>query len=1038
MDSASHLPFSLRRPALTIALTLAAVAALAAFGLDIEQRLAPISLTIAGTDSAHGQQLAERHFGQSSPFAVLLRGPANEIERQGPRLAAALRQQPEVTVLSPWDTGALAGLRPGARKALFLLDYKVAPETAMRETVPDLEATLERQVRPPLHATQSGYASISRALQHESLAATERAELLALPLLIIVLLLVFRSLVAAAIPLALGALTVLAGRGVLVLLSEVTSMQVLSLVVCTMMGLALGVDYSLLIVSRFREELARCAGGCSCDASRRACARSAAVRTRASAGRTTVFAGATLFISIFISAFLQPGGLFFSLAIALVVVTLISLVLAWWALPALLALLGPRVDAGRLPRLRPASPREQRSRVAALASRALRHPALACTLISLPLWLLAAPALAFNTGAPGVDELASDNPARRSAETIDAAVGPGWQAPFVLIAASRHGPITTPANLALLARAQRRIAAEPAVQAVLGPAALGDPARHIDRLGAVLTADGPDALPAELARAGPGLRRASSGIARIRAGIANAAAGSDLLHRGAARGQRGAELLGGGLARAAEGGERAVDAVKRLATGSERLSGAQHSASSAGLSLALELRALVPSLRGNGLRRARSLQRELAAATATDPALAGAARRAGVLASVLASLRDELRQARGSAIELRGGLRRLEAGGDRLEHGAARLAGSAAALGDGLHRLGFGATALGEGLGALQDGAGALGEGLRSGYGRSAPLQRALTRAGSRVSSATAPLLSASRRLRHSSPGLFDSGYFVLSVLDGSRDVPRALAAEAVDLEHGGRAARMLVVSTEPFNSNGSRRAGGRLLADAHWLATRGDLRTGLAGGAATLNDYGAETRARLPLVIGSIIAITFLLLVAILRAPLLAALTVALNLASVAAAIGVMSLICKLPAGYPLGGHPYIDTVGAAAIFGVTFGLSIDYAVFLLARMRESYERDGDNRTAISFGLEKTASVITGAAAIMAAVFVSFATAPIATVSQMGVGLTVAILLDATIVRIVLLPALMLLLGDRVWHVPAWLERLLPDLDLHGRKATI
>ena len=79
---------------------------------------------------------------------------------------------------------------------------------------------------------------------------------------------------------------------------------------------------------------------------------------------------------------------------------------------------------------------------------------------------------------------------------------------------------------------------------------------------------------------------------------------------------------------------------------------------------------------------------------------------------------------------------------------------------------------------------------------------------------------------------------------------------------------------------------------------------------------------------------------------------------------------------------------------------------------------------------------MITGAAAIMAAVFVSFAAAPIATVSQMGVGLTVAILLDATVVRIVLLPALMLLLGDRVWHVPTWLDRVLPQLNVHGTEA--
>ncbi len=178
------------------------------------------------------------------------------------------------------------------------------------------------------------------------------------------------------------------------------------------------------------------------------------------------------------------------------------------------------------------------------------------------------------------------------------------------------------------------------------------------------------------------------------------------------------------------------------------------------------------------------------------------------------------------------------------------------------------------------------------------------------------------------------------------------------------------------------------------------------------------------------------MMLLVILRAPLLAALAVVLNLASVAAAVGVVTLICKLPAGYPLGGHSYIDTVGAAGIFAVTFGLSIDYSVFLIARMRERRTAGADNAASIAFGLEKTAGVITGAAAIMIAVFVSFAAAPIATVSQLGVGLTVAILLDATVVRIVLLPALMLLLGDRVWHVPARLDRLLPRFDSHAAPA--
>src|SRR5690606_19537095 len=114
----------------------------------------------------------------------------------------------------------------------------------------------------------------------------------------------------------------------------------------------------------------------------------------------------------------------------------------------------------------------------------------------------------------------------------------------------------------------------------------------------------------------------------------------------------------------------------------------------------------------------------------------------------------------------------------------------------------------------------------------------------------------------------------------------------------------------------------------------------------------------------------------------LLAALAILLNLVSVAAAVGFVSLLLEVPEGYPLGGHSYIDTVGAAGIFAVTFGLSIDYSVFLFARMRESYDRDGDHRAAITVGLEKTAAVITGAAAIMIAVFIAFAAAPIATVS--------------------------------------------------------
>ena len=181
-----------------------------------------------------------------------------------------------------------------------------------------------------------------------------------------------------------------------------------------------------------------------------------------------------------------------------------------------------------------------------------------------------------------------------------------------------------------------------------------------------------------------------------------------------------------------------------------------------------------------------------------------------------------------------------------------------------------------------------------------------------------------------------------------------------------------------------------------------------------------------------AITLVTFLVLVVVLRALPLAAIAVALNLLTVAVAFGVLILLFGVPAGWPLGGHAYVDAIGAAGIFGIVFGLSIDYAVFLLTRMRESQEAGATNEEAIAFGLERTARVITGAAAIMVAVFIAFAGAPIATVSQLGVALTVAVVLDATVVRIVLLPALMLLVGERVWWLPRAVDRILPQTGLH------
>jgi RND superfamily putative drug exporter len=117
--------------------------------------------------------------------------------------------------------------------------------------------------------------------------------------------------------------------------------------------------------------------------------------------------------------------------------------------------------------------------------------------------------------------------------------------------------------------------------------------------------------------------------------------------------------------------------------------------------------------------------------------------------------------------------------------------------------------------------------------------------------------------------------------------------------------------------------------------------------------------------------------------------------------------------------------------MFAILFGLSMDYEVFLISRIREEYLKHGDTRTAVADGLAKTARVITAAAAIMVVVFLAFLAAPDVFLKLFGIGLASAIFLDATLVRMVLVPAVMQLLGRRNWWIPGWLDRVLPRLDV-------
>jgi putative drug exporter of the RND superfamily len=159
------------------------------------------------------------------------------------------------------------------------------------------------------------------------------------------------------------------------------------------------------------------------------------------------------------------------------------------------------------------------------------------------------------------------------------------------------------------------------------------------------------------------------------------------------------------------------------------------------------------------------------------------------------------------------------------------------------------------------------------------------------------------------------------------------------------------------------------------------------------------------------------------------------MNLLSVGAAYGLVVLVFQEGVGADLLGFTQVEAIEAwlpLFLFSVLFGLSMDYHVFLLSRIRERFDQTGDNAESVAYGLRTTAGIITGAALIMVAVFGGFASGELVMLQQMGFGLAVAVFLDATIVRSVLVPASMKLLGNLNWYLPRWLQWL-PRLNVEG-----
>ncbi|HEY3435415.1 MAG TPA: MMPL family transporter, partial [Solirubrobacterales bacterium] len=207
-----------------------------------------------------------------------------------------------------------------------------------------------------------------------------------------------------------------------------------------------------------------------------------------------------------------------------------------------------------------------------------------------------------------------------------------------------------------------------------------------------------------------------------------------------------------------------------------------------------------------------------------------------------------------------------------------------------------------------------------------------------------------------------------------------------------------------------------------------------IGGVTAALEDQSDYMTDRMPLFISGVVGLSFLLLLVAFHSPLISLKAGIMNLLSVCAAYGVMTLVAQGGAVGELIGIDHevpIAPFMPVMMFAILFGLSMDYEVFLVSRIREEYLKDGDTRRAVADGLAKTARVITAAAAIMVVVFLAFVASPEVFLKLFGIGLAAAIFLDATLVRMVLVPAVMQLLDSRNWWIPSWLERALPSIDV-------
>jgi RND superfamily putative drug exporter len=1049
---------------------------LAALGLGLADRLITRPIYVNGTASKHAHELELREFGHEEAFIVVLRGPVAGVEAQGRRLAGRIDSMPRTLVISPWSAGedAISDLRPKPGVATLLVNIRPQPGEGVLDVVSDIRQKIAEGVTSPVRASIAGEPTLVDSYQSALEQATTVGERIALPVLLIVLLIIFRSVLAAAIPVVIGGVVVAATRGAMDLLLPFVNIESFALSVAGMMGLALGVDYSLLVVSRFREEMRS-----HDDVAE-------AVRVTVTyTGRAIIPAGGGLIFAMLAAAAILPSALLTSSSCVVVAATVLSMLSALFLVPAALTLLGTNLDRWALPI------RQDGRSFASGLSRALSGRPLVLASVMFFLLFCGGWALTLKSDAGTAALLPGGDAGRRQQEEVQQALGPGWVAPLEVVMNGRGRPITTPQRLHALAAFQRQVEGDPGVSTMIGFRPIERSTRKLGGLeqgmisqeqgltrlagglgrardgsaaaggGVAEAANGATGLGTAISAAGNGasglahgLNGATSGSLRLSDGLDRTGGGSGKLANGVTNASVGTSRLADGLARALEeareggGGNKVLK--NALRSGNKRLASLTPSLNSAEGQLAVAQEALQAMTSGRGDPQYRVALQAVGAAAeglgGTDPTTGEPDPALGVDAGIdharnqfslgiylakridksNAETREGLRKLAHHSEHLAGGLGELADGSNELSRQIGRLAGGSRKISPGLQHLAEGAKNLATGLGEADAGAGNLAGGLGEGTQNLNRLTSSLGRMHASVKDQGGGGEGGSQvdQIHSQSPGLFRSGYFYLASLDGSKADRHRQAAFLINLNRGGLAARMLIIPRYRAGTSQVGELRDRLQRDTANLAAETHSKILVGGIAADQVDLNSFYRGQAPLLRFALMLVSLLVLIPVLRSLVMPFIAAFINLLTVAASFGLLSFMFN---GSLLGGPGYVDAAVIPTTIMVMFGLGIDYEVFIFARMREEYVRTGSPADAVTNGIDHTAHVITGAAIIMISVFLAFSLSSFVTIRDFGVAQSIAVFIDAFMVRLIILPAVMRALGRWAWWMPKWLDRLLP-----------